>query len=127
MKVGQHKRNRSECESLRKSAMHLLAQGATQSNVAVILGVSPRSVSRWAKAMREREQAWRCKPLGRPAQLDAEKKGRIREMLQRGATAHGFSSEPWTQQRIVELIQREFGLEFRKEKVWGLVKLLGLM
>jgi transposase len=127
MIVGQHKRSLHECELLRKSGMQLLAQGATQASVACRLGVSPRSVSRWAKSMREREQAWRSKPLGRPALLDAEKKGRIREMLQRGATAYGFSSEPWTQQRIVELIQREFGLEFRKEKVWGLVKMLGLM
>ena len=107
--------------------MHLLAGGATQVSVAEKLGVSLRSVARWAKAMREREQAWRGKSIGRPALLDAEKRGRIREMLQRGAAAHGFPSEPWTQQRIVELIRREFDVEFRKEKVWGLVKLLGLM
>lgn len=114
-------------EERRKNGMQLLTQGVAQADVARQLRVSQKTVSRWAKAACEGEQAWRCKRIGRPPLLDAEKMARIRTMLQVAATAHGFPSPAWTQQRIVELIRREFNVDYRKERVWSLVRTLGLM
>ena len=125
MVTKRYKRDLKELEARRRKGMQMLARGIAQAEVARQLGVSRQAVSTWAAASAGNDQAWRRKPLGRPAVLSASQKKRLGKLLEAGVVTGGLSSEPWTLARIDQLIQREFGVAFSASNVWLILKSLG--
>ena len=125
MGTKRYKRDFKALEQRRHKAAQLLSRGMPQAEVARRVGVSRQSVSVWARALDEDQQAWRCKPLGVPAALGAAEHKRLCKLLLQGAVANGFATELWTLQRIAEVIEREFGVMYCKTNVWLLLKALG--
>jgi transposase len=119
------KRDFKALEQRRHKAAQLLSRGMLQAEVARRVGVSRQSVSVWAHALAEDKQAWRRKPLGVPSALGAAERKRLCKLLLQGAIANGYATELWTLQRIVEVIEREFGVAYCKTNVWLLLKALG--
>jgi transposase len=125
MATVRYKRDLKALEQRRRKGMRMLARDVMQAEVARELGVSRQTVSNWERERLADAQAWRRKPLGRPAALDARQKRALAARLQRGAIACGFPTELWTLQRIRALIERDFGVRFSTANVWLLLRSLG--
>ncbi len=108
------KRDFSALERRRMRAVQLLEQGLHPAEVARRVGVHRQSVGRWRKIL-EREglagmkQAQRA---GRRPKLNPDDLGRLEEALIRGPKAWGYSTERWTTQRVAELIQKLFQVQY---------------
>lgn len=125
MGTTRYQRDFKALEQRRHQAARLLSRGMPQAEVARQVGVSRQSVSVWARALAEDQQAWRRKPLGVPSALGAVERKRLCQLLLQGAVANGFATELWTLQRIAQVIEREFGVAYCTTNVWLLLKALG--
>jgi len=105
----------------------LLQRGEGVREVARLLGVTPTSVSRWKKALKEGGlEALKAKPHpGRPSALSAEQKEALVSILRQGPLAAGFATDLWTLERVAEVIKRRFGIEYHPGHVWYLLRKLG--
>ncbi len=110
-------------EARRMRAVELLEQGHSQSQLARMLGVTPESVRRWQCRMEQGGIAAlrRRPPTGRPRKLTDEQVERIRAALEKGAVAHGFSSELWTLERVGLVVERHSGVRLSRASVWRLL------
>jgi len=63
---------------------------------------------------------------GATPRLSEQQRARLRELLARGAEAHGFRAEVWTCERAAELIREEFGVSYHPAHVSRVVRRLGL-
>ena len=115
-------------EGRRLRAFELKERGWKQTEIADALGVSEGAVSQWMKRAREKGvQDLRHKPPpGAPPRLREEERGRLPELLARGAEAHGFRGEVWTCERVALVIRREFGVGYHPAHVSRLLKKLRL-
>ena len=87
--------------------MRLLARGVAQAEVARALDVSRQTTSSWARKLAADSQAWRRRPLGRPAGLDAAQKRQLGQALLAGAVANDFPTELWTLARVAKLVPED--------------------
>jgi transposase len=125
MATRRYRRDFKELESRRRKGMRMLARGVAQAEVARALEVSRQTASSWAKRLGEDAQAWRGKPLGRPAGLDTAQKTELGKALLAGAVASGFPNELWTLARVAKLIERQFGVAYSTVNVWRILRELG--
>jgi transposase len=125
MATKRYQRDFKELELRRRKGMRMLARGVAQAEVARVLAVSRQTASSWAKKLDEDAQAWRGKPLGRPAGLDATRKKELGKALLAGAVASGFATELWTLARVAKLIEREFGVAYSTVNVWRILREIG--
>lgn len=98
----------------RQRAIELMEAGKTPAEVAEFLAVGRNTVYRWRRRYRQEGRdgiASRSIP-GRPPRLRAEQRDMLFRCLEQGAHAHGFPTDHWTQQRVVILIHRLFGISF---------------
>lgn len=111
----------------RSKAAKLFAAGATQAEVARRLGVSRVSAMRWYRAWRKGGAAALAvaRPLGRPARLSGDQLKRVEQLLLRGASAHGYSTDLWTLPRMAAVIERETGERYHPGHVWRVLRGLG--
>jgi len=125
MATRQYKRDLRKLELRRRKGMRMLARGVTQAEVARVCEVARQTAMTWARMLAEDPQAWRRKPLGRPAALDEKDLKRLAKLLLDGAVANGFPNELWTLARVVKLIEHKFGVEYSVANVWHVLRALG--
>ena len=125
MATRQYKRDLKELELRRRKGMRMLARGLTQAEVARVCEVTRQTAMTWARMLAEDAEAWRRKPLGRPAALGENELRRLAKRLLDGAVANGFANELWTLARVAKLIEREFGVTFSVANVWHVLRALG--
>lgn len=114
-------------ERRRFRAFGLLNKGLSEAEVARRVGVHRQSVNRWAKQIDDKGRAG-LKQAGR-----AGRKSRLRETdlkrlelgLKQGPQALGYETHLWTLERVAELIERDFGVEYHPGHVGWLLKKLG--
>lgn len=112
----------------RAEGVRLLQAGEmTQVEIARYLSVSEAAVSQWQQKL---EQAGpdALQPhtaSGRPAKLDATARQTLIEKLEAGAIAAGFPTEQWTQARIKQVIEREFGVSYHRDYISRLLHKIG--
>ncbi|MEU2228514.1 winged helix-turn-helix domain-containing protein [Streptomyces sp. NPDC018347] len=114
---------RSTRERLRLQAVERFESGEKNSEVAVVLRVSVRSVERWRRAWRECGEAGvlsKGSP-GRPRLNEAQVNCLERE-LEHGPLVHGWADQRWTLARIKTLIGRLFHVSFTAEGMRRLLK-----
>jgi transposase len=101
-------------EIRRQRAWELFQQGWPQRQIAQALGVSEGAVSQWLAAARHAgAHALRSRPHPGPQpRLSPEQQARVCALLRQGAVALGFHGNRWTQQRVREVIRREFGVTY---------------
>lgn len=99
-------------ERRRRKAANLLLQGQDQSEVARKLGVSRQSVSRWARALRERGPEGLRRPAvpGRRPRLEARKCEVVQRLLQ-------ANPGPWTLARVKQLINSRLGVSYERTRL----------
>jgi transposase len=115
-------------EQRRRQAAAMFGKGATQAEVARAFGVSPQTASRWQADLEQGGlRGLRASPRsGRPAQLTAQQRQQLQQLILAGAVAAGYDNDLWTLKRIRELIERRFGVRYHRSHVHRLVRSLGL-
>lgn len=122
------KLTRDQMAERRQEGVHLLRAGEMkQAEIARQLGVSGAIVSRWKKQLEGggSEALQKRKASGRPPGLDREQKQALVKKLKAGARAAGFPTEQWTQKRVREVIEKEFGVRYHRNYIGRLLKGLG--
>ena len=112
----------------RNEGIELLKAGKkTQVEIARYLGVSESAVSQWKKKLVEGgPKALAARTAnGRPAKMDAKAKQALVKKLEAGAIAAGFPTEQWTQARVKQVIEREFGVVYHRNYIGRLLHGLG--
>jgi transposase len=116
--------NPAALEARRRRAVALLEDGLGVREVARKIGCSPTSVSRWqAEVQTGGADALRAKPTpGRPPRLTTRQRTRLLNLLLKGATAQGYSTDLWTLPRVAEIIARTFGVRYHPAHVWKILR-----
>lgn len=121
-------RGTSWLEQRRLRAWELKAKGWPQNLIAEALGVTEGAVSQWLKRARDQggAEALRARRRGGSQPLlGAKERGRLLELLERGAEAFGFEGQVWTLPRIADLIHREFGIRHHPAHVSKILRVCG--
>lgn len=116
-------------EGPRLRAFELKQQGWNQRQIARALGLSEGAVSQWMKRAREEggvEGLRKRTSPGAPPRLGEVQRLELKELLSRGAPAHGFRGDVWTCERVAKVIRKEFGISYHPAHVSRLVRALGL-
>lgn len=122
------KLTREQMAERRAEGVQLLQAGEmTQAQIARELGVSEAAVSRWKKKLAEGgPQALQARTAsGRPPKLDEAARQALVEKLEAGAIAAGFPTEQWTQARVKQVIEGEFGVSYHRNYISRLLHDLG--
>jgi transposase len=111
----------------RISALMAYAQGQEVSAVAEALSVSPETVYIWLRAfLVDRFASLRyASTPGRPAYLTKTQKRRLKQLVNAGPLAYGFTRGCWSSLLIQELILLEFGVLYNRHYICELLKNLG--
>jgi transposase len=112
----------------RAEGVRLLEAGQmSQAQIARHLGVSEATISKWKKVL-ERDGAEALqgrKASGRPPKLGGADQQKLLETLEQGALAAGYPTEQWTQARVKEVIEREYGVQYHRDYISRLLRGLG--
>jgi transposase len=122
------KLTREQQAERRAEAIRLLEAGEMkQVEIARHLGVTEAAVSKWKRQLAEEgTQALRLrKATGRPPKLDEAAKQALIKKLEAGAIAAGFPTEQWTQARVKQVIEREYGVVYHQNYISRLLDDLG--
>lgn len=122
------KLTREQMAERRAEGVQLLQAGEmTQAQIARELGVSEAAVSRWKKKLADGgPQALQARTAsGRPPKLDEAARQALVEKLEAGAIAAGFPTEQWTQARVKQVIEGEFGVSYHRNYISRLLHDLG--
>ena len=109
----------AELERRRRRAIAWLEKGCSAAEAALRVGVDPSSVRRWRQAFRRRGEAGlNARPHpGRPSLLSRRQKDVLARRLRKGPRANGFPTDAWTGPRIIELIERRYGVRYHVDHV----------
>jgi len=116
-----------QLQERRLRAMELIEEGCTQLQVAAQLGVTSGAVSQWKKTFDQEGRDGLLAKVhpGPTPKLSAEQGQEVLKALSQGPRAHGWKTELWTLPRVVELIERKFGVRYDQSGVWHLLRRLG--
>jgi transposase len=120
--AAQQERDRLQTRRLR--AAELFAAGVRQAEVARQLEVSAQAVSAWHARWREGGTAalFSRGPSGPAPRLSDAQLATVEQALLEGATAHGFTGELWTLDRVATVIERLTGVRHHPAWVWALLR-----
>lgn len=110
-------------ERRRRKAMEYLDLGYSLHCVARKVGCHASAVMRWRDARDlygEGGLGARQAP-GRPPRLSPADKRRLVRILLKGAIDNGYHTELWTTARIVEVIERTFGVRYHRNHIGRLM------
>jgi putative transposase len=114
-------------EERRHRALALLDTGLSMNAVGRMIGCAPTSVMKWSRARKRYGEAGlvvRFSP-GRPLRLKMRDRKRLLNLLRMGALKHGYDTDIWSSSRIVELIKREFDVDYHRSHISRLLLSLG--
>ena len=114
-------------EQRRIRAVRLVRQSRRVFEVAQKYGVTIQAVHRWVKAYDQGGQkALKSKgKSGAQSRLTVPQQRKLLKELLRGAQAHGYSSDLWTQGRIAAVCKKKFGVSYHFNHIGKLLKALG--
>lgn len=99
----------------------------TQSAAAREVKVTLRTVQKWVAMYRKHGDAGlkSHKATGRPKKLTVAQIKKLEKILLKGASAAGFANDLWTSKRILDVVTREFGVEYHHNHVPRLLISMG--
>ena len=116
-----------QLEQRRRRAIALLEQGLGVRETARLVGASPGTISDWRKAYENQGDGFfqAHSPPGRQPNLTPKQKTKLEKLLLKGARKNGYATELWTLQRVVEVIEKHFGILYDLSSVWHILKKMG--
>ena len=123
-----HQYTRAQLEERRLAALPLLTAKCPHAEIAAQLGVSRKTVERWASTYRHGgpDALKRTIATGRPARLTTEQEHQLLDALALGARHHGFPTEQWTMKRVVILVECLFSIRYHPDGLRPKMRALGL-
>lgn len=117
----------AELERRRRQAMAWVRQGISKAEAARRVGATRSSVTKWWKAFEKRgEEGIRAIVHPGPTpKLNARQRQWLARRLLKGAKADGFPTDLWTCPRIVEVIERHYGVHYHVDHIPRLMASLG--
>jgi transposase len=114
-------------ERRRRKAVELLQQGWKIVDVAEALEASTSSVKRWRDAFEQAgAEGLNSTPHPGPKpRLTAKQKEQLAKILLRGARASGYPNDLWTCPRVLEVIEKRFGVTYHVDYIGTLLHKLG--
>ena len=114
-------------EGRRFEAARMFARGASQAEVARVLGVTSAAANHWHHAWVGQGRAGlkAAGRAGRKPRLDATALASVERALVAGPAKHGFPTDLWTLPRVATVIKRVTGVEHHPGHVWKLLRKLG--
>ena len=118
---------REQMEERRLAGGRLLKEGKlSQAEISRQLGVSRATVSEWAKIVKAKGiRGLRKRKTVGQSKLSKRQKEKLKRMVDRGALACGFPTDRWTLERVRQLIQREFAVNYHRNYLNRLLRQLG--
>ena len=112
--------------ALRLQAIMLSVQGQTTGQIARSLQVDRTRVHAWIGAWNGHgeEGLLEGQRSGRPAELSANQREQLSDILDSGPVAHGLSTGVWTSPLVTQIIQDEFDASYHPGHVRHLLKRL---
>jgi transposase len=110
--------SRLEMEERRMNAAAMFRRGASQAEVARVLGVTRTSASRWHSAFQAGKDMKLRKAPGRPCRLSGEQ---LRSLYSLWETR-----SKWTDAQFAEAVRIETGVKYDPDHVGRIVRRLGL-
>ena len=108
-------------------AIRMNAQGQTAGEISRMLGVHRSSATLWLQHWMEKglEGLLEGQRSGRPAELDAKDIDLLKDIVESGPIAYGFTSGVWTSPMIPRVIADEFGVRYHPGHVRKLLHEIG--
>lgn len=113
----------AEREIRNKILLNLHHAGNSQKVIGEMVNLSQQRVSEIIKAEKENLPT-NLKPPGYQRRLTPKQLAQLPELLEKGAGRYGFAGEYWTHQRVKQVIEQEFKVEYEKKQVG---RILGLI
>jgi len=114
----------AELATRRKAAVRRLRAGERVADVARAFGVSRFAVYQWKR--KAEEQGLRglnaTPPYVPQSRLTPDDRRRLGQILHRGALVWGFPTDRWTRQRVTQVIQQEFAIQYHPGHVSRILK-----
>ncbi|MHC4253031.1 MAG: winged helix-turn-helix domain-containing protein [Planctomycetota bacterium] len=116
--------SKAELEARRRRAVKMVRSGRGVSEVARLVGVCSRSVSRWMDMYdSDGEAGLAAKPRKGPEpRLSRDDLAALEGELLKGPRAHGLKTELWTLARVADVIDRRFGVRYHPCHVWKVLR-----
>jgi transposase len=120
------KRDFEQLERRRLKAVKLFEEGLNNSQIGRALKVANQTVSRWRAQYKKVGVAALAKAgrAGRKALLSSEQLVKLVELLKRGPEAHGYEAPLWTCDRVGQVIEKEFSVDYHPGHVWKILRQL---
>ncbi|MHB8568498.1 MAG: helix-turn-helix domain-containing protein [Nitrososphaerales archaeon] len=104
-----------------KGVRMIVEEGLSEHQIANRLDVSQEAVSKLYIAYRKKNNSLDAlkskKHLGRPSRLNRRQMKDIPKILKNGATHYGFSTDLWTAERVGEVMERKYHIEYSSSQV----------
>ena len=120
--------NKEQSSYRKQLIVNLAAEGKTQSAIATLLRCDQSWVSKVLKQHQaEGDLSIQPKPeqRGKSCLLSSEDLKQLETFLLQGALKHDFETDNWTQERIVVLIKRQFGVSYHPSHISKLMQKIG--
>jgi transposase len=116
-----------ELEARRLRAFELFKKGFTPTQVAEQIGVTRQTAQKWKGVIRDGgKKALRSIPQHVPTcRLTDEQQAELSQIIQKGATVSGFSTDLWTTKRIAEVVRKRFKIDYNPDHLGRLLHELG--
>src|SRR5271155_5675874 len=103
-------------EERRLKALGFLRHGVRPAEVARRLAVTPQAVHQWKGTLEAGgPPALRARPRGgRPPFVEPATIATLPEILARGAQSFGYQTDLWTLRRMVDVLEKEWGVRYTK-------------
>lgn len=114
-------------EKRRRKAVELLQQEMTVAAAAAAVKASTSSVKRWRDAYEQGgDEGLNSTPHPGPRpRLSKKQQELLTKILLRGARASGYTNDLWTCPRLLEVIQKRFGVTYHVDYIGTLLHKLG--
>ncbi|GAA1622809.1 winged helix-turn-helix domain-containing protein [Actinoplanes couchii] len=114
-------------EKVWMQAAAMFEESKPSMKIAAELRVSPKSVRKWRRRWTDGGTAALASsgPGGSDCKLSDEQLGELAGLLDRGPVEHGWVDARWTLVRVVEVIERRFGVSYTLRGVSYLLHRIG--
>ena len=112
---------------LRLYAVYQVSLGQSSRKLEELYNTSYKQITNWVHRF-EKEGIEGLKDKegrGRTARLTAEQRERIRTLLREDPAKSGYNTATWTGPMLIEWIQKEYGIAYKKAQIYNIIKSLG--
>lgn len=113
----------SLCNIRNKILLNLESLKLTQKEKAALIGVSQQTVSHIIR--KSKEEAVPLKKAGPKQRLSEDQLTMLPKILSKGALFYNYEGDFWTQKRVRDVIESEFGVIYEVRQVGRILKKIG--